>query len=168
MSRYDGLRALTGGNKIAAKRQPLDAARLRRDVERERRAGIPMPGFHSVDAVPMRALAGGEQKIDRGRGGTAGNLTRSAKRLTERTALRMRHKIEEPDQILRGQRRHQSGSQNRFLRSRISANTFHAGLPASPTAFATSASSARRNGLAGFSAAVVAGIVGLPEGVSFD
>src|SRR5262249_1353439 len=47
--------------------------------------------------------------------------------------------------------------QDLFLRSRISANTFHAGLPASPTDFATSGTSARRNGFAAFSAPMVDG-----------
>src|SRR5215831_8649266 len=50
--------------------------------------------------------------------------------------------------------------QDLFLRSRISANTFHAGLPASPTDFATSGTSARRNGFAAFSAPMVDGMVG--------
>ncbi len=66
----------------------------RRDLERERRAGIPMPDFDRVDAVPVRALAAGEQKIDRGRGGAAGDLPRVAKRLAEMPAFRMRRKIE--------------------------------------------------------------------------
>ncbi len=47
-----------------------------------------------------------------------------------------------------------------FLRSRISANTFQAGLPASPTDFATSGTSARRNGFAAFSAPMIEGMVG--------
>src|ERR1700727_4017375 len=75
----------------------------------------------------------------------------------------MRLKGKEPDHIRRGE----AIGQNWFLRSRISANTFQAGLPASPTDFATSASSARRNGLAAFSAAIVAGMVGLPAAISF-
>src|SRR5262245_59400401 len=50
---------------------------------------------------------------------------------------------------------------DRFLRSRISANTRHAGLPASPTDFATSGTSARRKGFAAFSSASVEGMVGL-------
>src|ERR1700680_2873142 len=70
----------------------------------------------------------------------------------------MRLEGERPNDGARGQ----GGPQNRFLRSRISANTFHAGLPDRPSDFATSASSARRNGLAAFSAAIVAGMVGSP------
>src|SRR5262249_48609287 len=57
-------------------------------------------------------------------------------------------------------RRHRGARQDLFLRSRISANTFHAGLPASPTDFATSGTSARRNGFAAFSAPMVDGMVG--------
>src|SRR5262249_48775198 len=59
--------------------------------------------------------------------------------------------------VSRGKRAHNDtmtsrSRQDLFLRSRISANTFHAGLPASPTDFATSGTSARRNGFAAFSA----------------
>src|SRR6516165_8361837 len=51
--------------------------------------------------------------------------------------------------------------QDRFLRSRISANTCQVGLPERPTDFATSGKSARRNGFAAFSCPIVEGIVGL-------
>src|SRR6516162_11524058 len=65
----------------------------------------------------------------------------------------------------RGKRAHDDtmtsrSRQDLFLRSRISANTFHAGLPVSPTDFATSGTSARRNGFAAFSAPMVDGMVG--------
>src|SRR6516225_6474445 len=64
----------------------------------------------------------------------------------------------------RGKRAHDDtmtsrSRQDLFLRSRISANTFHAGLPVSPTDFATSGTSARRNGFAAFSAPMVDGMV---------
>src|SRR5262245_8467060 len=49
--------------------------------------------------------------------------------------------------------------QNRFLRSRISANTSQAGFPTSPTCFATSGISARRKGFAAFSSPSKEGIV---------
>src|ERR1700733_7920167 len=129
-----------------------------------------MPDFGGVDAMPMRTLAPRQQKVDRGRCRAAAvDLPLITKCLAKMSALRRRLEIEQPDHRIRGQvMRDERRRQDRFLRSRISANTFHAGLPASPTAFATSASSARRNGLAAFSAAMVAGIVGLPEGVSFD
>src|SRR5262249_18689455 len=55
-----------------------------------------------------------------------------------------------------------------FLRSRISANTFQAGLPASPTVLATSGRFARKNGFAAFSARMVDGIVGSPGARSFS
>src|SRR5262249_60177584 len=58
--------------------------------------------------------------------------------------------------------------QDLFLRSRISANTFQAGLLASPTDFATSGTSARRNGFAAFSAPMVDGMVGFPAARSFS
>src|SRR6476620_2403187 len=58
--------------------------------------------------------------------------------------------------------------QDLFLRSRISANTFQAGLPASPTDFATSGTSARRNGFAAFSAPMVEGTVGSPAARSLS
>src|SRR5262252_7115867 len=73
-------------------------------------------------------------------------------------ALRMRLEIEHPDDVLCAQ----PGHQKRFFRSRISAKTFHAGCPASPSDLASAASSARRNGLAAFSWPMVAGMVGLP------
>src|SRR5262249_17677374 len=64
--------------------------------------------------------------------------------------------------------RGRASRQDLFLRSRISANTFHAGLPASPTDFATSGTSARRNGLAAFSAPMIDGIVGSLAARSFS
>src|ERR1700719_861444 len=118
-----------------------------------------MPGFDRIDAMPMRTLAARQQKIDRGRcRATILDLPRVAKRLAEMAALRMRFQTEQPDDVAGAK----AIAQNRFLRSRISANTFHAGLPLRPSDFATSASSARRNGFSAFSAPIVAGIVGLP------
>src|SRR6266516_2952022 len=58
--------------------------------------------------------------------------------------------------------------QDLFFRSRISANTFQAGLPASPTDFATSGTSARRNGFAAFSEPMVDGMVGWCAARSFS
>src|SRR5580704_9504856 len=88
---------------------------------------------------------------------------RVAKCFSEMPAFRVRFQIEQPDDLVRSQGLGaEVFTQNRFLRSRISANTFHAGPPDRPSDFATSASSARRNGLAAFSAPIVAGMVGLP------
>src|SRR5580658_6002605 len=118
-----------------------------------------MPDFDRIDPVPMRAFAARQQKIDRGRcRAPALDLARVAKHLAEMAALRMRFQIEQPDDVACGK----AFAQNRFLRSRISANTFHAGLPARPSDFATSALSARRNGFSAFSAPMVAGMVALP------
>src|SRR5665213_2497727 len=127
----------------------------------KRRTGIPVPDFDRVGAVPMRVLAAGEQKIDRRRGRAA--VPHVAITLAEMATFRMRLEVEQPDHIGRGQ----ACCQNLFLRSRISANTFQAGLPERPRDFASSASSARKNGLAAFSAAIVAGMVGLPAARSF-
>src|ERR1700722_595237 len=144
---------------VTAERHALDASFALRDFELKRRAGMPMPDFDRIDAVPVRAFAARQQKIDRGRcRASALDLARVAKHLTEMPAFRMRFQIEQPDDVAGGK----AAAQNRFLRSRISANTFHAGLPARPSDFATSAASARRNGLAAFSAPIVAGMVGLP------
>ena len=122
------------------------------DLQHQRRAGVKMPDLGGVDAVPVRAFAARQQEIDRGRRGPPapripGYARKGgiAKRLAEMAALGMRTQVEQPDDI--------GGfhcSQNRFLRSRISANTSAAGLPASPTAAATAGSSARRNRLAAF------------------
>src|SRR5579863_5163925 len=129
-----------------------------------------MPDFDRIDPMPVRALTAGQQKIDRGRRRAPdplptlprkrGRVGRGlvAEHLAEMPAFRMRFQIEQPDYVAGAE----AVTQNRFLRSRISANTFHAGLPDRPSDFATSASSARRNGLAAFSAPIVAGMVGLP------
>src|SRR5579862_1034423 len=160
VSRHDGLRPFAGG-KIAAELEMLDATRVMGDFERKRCAGIPMPHLGGGDAMPVRAFAALEQKIDRGR-------CRVAKRLAEMAAFRMRLEIKEANHGIRGQiLPAESRGQKRFLRSRISANTFQAGLPARLTDFATSGASARKNGLAAFSAPIVAGTVGLPTARSF-
>src|SRR5262249_19959172 len=51
-----GLRTQTGGD-IAAERNTLDAAGCRGDFKLQRRAGIPVPDFRCIEAMPMRALA---------------------------------------------------------------------------------------------------------------
>jgi hypothetical protein len=52
-----------------------------------------------------------------------------------------------------------------FFRALISVNTASAGLPAMPMPAATSARSARRNGLASFSSPMVTGMVGRPSSI---
>src|SRR5579864_635392 len=164
LSRHHGLRPFAV-RKIAAKHHIFDASLAVRDFQLERRAGVPVPDLGGIDPMPVRALAARQQKIDRGRCGAGVlDLPHIAKHLAEMAALRMRFQIEQPDDVASGQA---FVAQNRFFRSRISANTCHAGLPARPSDFATSASSARRNGLAAFSAPIVAGMVGLPAARSF-
>jgi hypothetical protein len=51
-----------------AEQQGLGGAALRRQAERERRAGIPVPELGGVDAVPVADLAGREQVVDGGAG----------------------------------------------------------------------------------------------------
>src|SRR5258708_18592778 len=123
-----------------------------------------MPDFDRIDPVPVGAFAARQQEINCGRrGATVLHLPRVAERFAEMATLRMRFQIEQPDDVIRGQGLGgQAVAQNRFLRSRISANTCHAGLPASPSDFATSALSARKKGFSAFSAPIVAGIVALP------
>src|ERR1700678_327640 len=162
MSGNDALRPLAR-DKIASERDAFTGAGCRSDVQSQRRAGMPVPDFRRVDPVPVGAFAAREQKEDRRRGGTIARHRRVvAERLAEMTALRMRPEIEQPDHVGGGKR----GRQNLFLRSRISANTFQAGLPARPTDCATSGRSARRNGFSAFSAPIVAGMVGLPAALS--
>src|SRR4029077_5850771 len=116
------------------------------------------------DAMPLRAFAACEQKINRGRDRAAiRDLLWVAESLAEVAALRVRLEGEHTDDVLCTQRRHQK----RFFRSRISANTFQAGWPPRPSDLASSELSARRNGLAAFSAPIVAGMVGLPAARSF-
>src|ERR1700690_3969578 len=65
MSRHDRLR-LVASRDIRGERQALDASRSGGDFERKRRAGVPVPDLDGIDAVPVRAFAAGEQKIDCG------------------------------------------------------------------------------------------------------
>ena len=66
MSWHDRLRALAS-SKIVAERNAFDVSLALRDFERERRAGMPVPNFDRIDAMPVRALAARQQKVDRGR-----------------------------------------------------------------------------------------------------
>src|ERR1043166_1099543 len=152
--RHNGLRPFTL-RQIGPEHDALDRPRVaRRDIERERRAGVVVPDLDRINPMPVRALAAREQEIDRGRGGAAVDRQRIAKGLAKMAPLRMRLEIEERDDIGRGE-----GHQNLFLRSRISAKTCHAGLPDRPTSLATSGRSARRNGFAAFSSPMNEGIV---------
>ena len=66
MSGNDALRALAGGE-IVPKHDARAVFGRRRDFKLERRAGMPVPDFGGVDAMPMRTLAARQEKIDRGR-----------------------------------------------------------------------------------------------------
>src|SRR6185503_8381363 len=126
------------------------------DLEFERRARVVMPDLDRVDAVPVRAFAAGEQEQDRGRRRSAADQTRVAEGLAIVAALRVRLQRELGDHLGGGGVGH---GQNLFFLARTSAKTSTAGFPAIPTLAATSARSARRNGLASFSSPMVVGIV---------
>ena len=100
--RHNGLRALAGGE-IVAKSHTL-AASVRCDFELQRRAGIKVPDFNRVDAVPMGSLPAREQKINRSRCGTA---TIDHMRIPEYFAvmptLRVWFQIKKPDDFCGGE-----------------------------------------------------------------
>ena len=58
--------------------------------ELERRAGVVVPDFDRIDAVPVRAFAARQQEINRRGGGAAVNDTRIAERLALMPALGVR------------------------------------------------------------------------------
>ena len=77
---------------------------LLQNFEFKRRAGVPMPDFDRIDAVPVRTLAARQQKIDRSGCRTVTiDLPDIAKRFAEMPAFRMRFQIEQPDDVGRGQ-----------------------------------------------------------------
>src|SRR5262249_18121638 len=159
VGRHHRLRPLAGG-KVAAEGVALGRAlRACRDLEQQRRAGVVVPDLGRIDLVPMPALAARQDVVDRGRCRSSVRGAGIAERLAIMPAFRMRREIEQPDHL--GGREPRQVAHDRFLRSRISANTFQAGWPASPTDFATSDTSARRNGFAAFSSPMVDGMVGL-------
>ena len=73
----DPLRTFAGG-KVVAERDALALPGRRSDLERQRRTGVPVPDFDRIDAMPVRALAARQQKIDRRRGGAAAQLPSAA------------------------------------------------------------------------------------------
>jgi len=112
-SRHRRLGSFAAGE-VAAERQSLDASRRVGDFKQKRRARIPMPELNGVNAMPVRALAARQQKIDRG-GRTAADPPptlrrprrvgrgRIAKGLAEMAALRMRLELKQPDDVCRGE-----------------------------------------------------------------
>src|SRR5690606_19426161 len=101
---------------------------------------------------------------DRGRGGAPSfDGPRIAERLAEMPALGMRSELEQRDDVARRQTNRPAHPRNVSLPLRILAKTSAGAPPGMPTAAATSGTSARRNGLAAFSAPIVTGSVGLPS-----
>ncbi len=95
------------GRSPAARSQPSVMRRASsgcRDLKHQWRAGITMPDFGGINAMPVRALAARQQKIDRGRSGAAVDLPRIAERLAEMTAFRMRLELEQPDDVAGAER----------------------------------------------------------------
>src|SRR5262249_53739031 len=132
MRRHHCLRTLAGGE-VASENEAFDrAVAACCELELERAAGVIVPDFGGVDAVPVRALATRQQEIDRGRMRAAVRAG-VAVRFHEVAALGMRLEAEQADDLGRVARH-----QNLFFRVLISANTAAAGAPAMPTAFATS------------------------------
>jgi hypothetical protein len=100
------LRPFAGG-KIAAEHHALDRLRCIRNFELERRAGVPVPDFERVDAMPVRVLAAGKQEVDDGRRRALSfHFSHIAEGLAKMPALGMRLKIEEPDHVAGSQSSH--------------------------------------------------------------
>jgi hypothetical protein len=96
--RDDSLWALAG-DKIVAQLNHL-VAPVCCDFKFERRAGVKVPDFGGIDAVPLRAFPAREQKINRGRRGTAAiDLAYIAEDLAEMSTLRMRLQIQQSDDL---------------------------------------------------------------------
>ena len=88
------------GGEIGAERQ-RDALRPVRDLEPQRRAGVIVPDFDRIDAVPMRALAARQQEVDcRRRRAVIADGVGIAKCLAEVPAFGMRPQVEKPDHVV--------------------------------------------------------------------
>ena len=86
-ARHDDLRRLADVE-VAAESQMPSGASVVAHREFERGAGIVMPDFVGIDAMPVRAFAGLEQEEDRGAGGAA--RASGAERLAKMPAFGMR------------------------------------------------------------------------------
>ena len=94
----------------ACGRSPVERSVPRRSVsagpgavgaaEKQRRAGVKMPELGRVDAVPGGALARLQQVVDGGGEGAAVRAGRVAERLAEMAALGVRHKSEQPNDLV--------------------------------------------------------------------
>ena len=63
--RNDGLRCFAGRD-IRAERHAASCTTIS-NLQRQRRARLIVPDLYRIDAMPVRALAAGQQEIDRGR-----------------------------------------------------------------------------------------------------
>jgi len=90
VSRYDCLRALSGG-KIIAKFDSFQASRRRGNAKFQRCPAVPVPDLGRVDPVPARDLAALEKEVYRRRSSTpaVGHGGRVAKGLAKEAAFRM-------------------------------------------------------------------------------
>src|SRR5262249_58706141 len=88
-----------------------DPASCWSDLRMQGRAGIQMPDRGGSEPMPVRALAAGQQKIDRRRSCAAiAGLLFIAKGLAKMSALGMRFQRQHPDDVLCGQSGHDSAT----------------------------------------------------------
>jgi hypothetical protein len=95
--RHDRLRPVASGE-IGAEPKALALSVLHR-LKQQRCAAVPMPGLDRIDAVPVRALATREQKINSSRSRATLDEPRVAKAFSVMPALGMRLQIEQADYV---------------------------------------------------------------------
>src|SRR5262249_15653625 len=79
------------------------------DLERERGARVPVPDFDRIDAMPVRALTGTEQEINRRRKRAAlGVMARVTEGFAEVPPFRMRVTVDQTNDLGRAQSVHAS------------------------------------------------------------
>ncbi len=136
-------------HEVGSESQPCCRARImQRYLQLKRGAGMIVPDLHSIDLVPAGALTSRQQEIN---GARCGPRIADLEPIAKENGRLRDAALDRAAQSPRPQKGPTSDAQDRFLRSRISANTFQAGWPARLTAFANSGRSARRNGFAAFS-----------------
>src|SRR5262249_20800264 len=159
LRRHDRLRPLARGEVGPELHRVRRAAFGNGNLQDECAARVMVPDLHRINPVPMRALAAGEQKIDRGRAGAALAIAALiAKHLAIIAAFRVRSQLETRDDV--GSARF-AWHQDLFLRSRSSPNTSAGLAPFICNFTAICGSSARRNTFDFFSSPSSTGIVGL-------
>ena len=97
---HGGLRPLAI-REVGSEADRFDGCSILRDAQSERRAGVEMPDLNGINAVPVRALAALQQKVDGGRTGAAVGTGLVAKGLAKMPTLGMRRKPEQADDLLR-------------------------------------------------------------------